>query len=99
MGRKKFDTPWQKIAADINKSSSITAFDMIHLLRILLGQENSFPNNNSWRFVDKKQAHLIPENPFEIDFDAKIQISHSCSENLYDVDLIAIKVGDVVRFN
>ncbi len=43
-----FDNPLSKIAADANKSATINALDMITLLKIILGREANFPDQQSW---------------------------------------------------
>ena len=52
LGITQFDTPYKYIAADVNKSGSITAFDMVQLRQLILNITSEFPNNDSWRFVE-----------------------------------------------
>jgi hypothetical protein len=94
LGMEALDDPRQKIAADINNSQSITTLDLIQLMKVILGQENSFPNNQSWRFTAKNYQFPQPDNPWHENFDAEISL-HLCSYDFYHVDLIAIKIGDV----
>jgi len=44
-------SPYQLIAADANNSRAITILDLIEIREILLGIDDGFDNNTSWRFV------------------------------------------------
>lgn len=97
LGVEVFDSYTQYIAADINRSGSITLLDLIQLRRLILQQEG-FDNNTSWRFIPTDQDHWgagsvvdwnsIPEeiNLYDIE-----------SEGLpiYTVDFLAVKIGDL----
>ena len=56
LGIQTLDTPYKQIAADVNKSGSITAFDMVQLRQLILNITTEFPSNESWRFVDAAHA-------------------------------------------
>ncbi len=47
------------IAADANRSGSITSFDIVEFRKLILGIYDELPNNTSWRFVDK--SYFVPE--------------------------------------
>ncbi|MCC6281708.1 MAG: hypothetical protein IT262_13965, partial [Saprospiraceae bacterium] len=58
------NSPYKMIAADINRSGAITTFDIVLMRRVLLGIDQNFYNNTSWRFVPR--AHVFPTaNPFD----------------------------------
>jgi hypothetical protein len=57
-----FDAPWKWIAADINRSGTITTFDVLELRKLILGIYNKFPANTSWRFFAANCN--FPPNPF-----------------------------------
>ena len=52
LGINTFDSPYKHIAADVNQSGSITAFDLVQLRQLILNITTEFSNNDSWRFVD-----------------------------------------------
>ena len=88
-----FQSPYNMIAADINRSGTITAFDMVQLRQLILNITTEFPDNKSWRFVDASYQFTGAEpltEPFNetivIDVNGVDQMNH---------DFIAIKVGDV----
>jgi hypothetical protein len=58
------NSPYKIISADINKSGTVTAFDILETRRLILGTYTKFPSNSSWRFVDKSQVFTNPLNPF-----------------------------------
>ena len=83
------------IAADANKSGSITTFDIVELRKLILGIYQELPNNTSWRFVDKAFAFPNPNNPFQTTFPENISVASSCMTSHMDDDFVGVKVGDV----
>ncbi|MCB0642486.1 MAG: carboxypeptidase regulatory-like domain-containing protein, partial [Phaeodactylibacter sp.] len=45
------DQPYKMVAADINKSSTVTSLDLVYMLKAILNLSDEFPNNTSWRFI------------------------------------------------
>ncbi len=64
-GLQQLPTPWGLIAADINKSGSVTGFDISELGKLLDGTYIEFPNNTSWRFIPDGFLFPDPGNPFK----------------------------------
>ncbi len=64
LGTQPFTSPWAYLAADINRSGSINAFDPSELSKLLDGTYNQFPNNTSWRFIPEGFVFPDPNNPF-----------------------------------
>ncbi len=94
LGLEPLGSPYKMIAADANKSGSITTSDIVELRKLILGIYQELPNNTSWRFVDQSFAFPNPANPFQTPFPenktvANIQASHM------DDDFVAVKIGDV----
>ncbi len=91
LGLKTFERFDQYIAADINKSDSVSAIDLIELRKLILGIHSEFTNNTSWRFADQS---LVPElsNPFDIHEFIKLDKLNS---DLDHQDFVAIKIGDL----
>jgi hypothetical protein len=86
--------PFKLIAADVNRSGTVTTFDIVTLRKAILGTLNTFPNNASWRFVPRSFLFPAPENPFATQFPEQINLSsvYNLTEN---ADFYAIKIGDV----
>ncbi|MBK8565676.1 MAG: T9SS type A sorting domain-containing protein [Saprospiraceae bacterium] len=93
-GTLLLDSPYKIIAADVDKSSTLTAADTAAMRSVILGFFTNFPNNTSWRFVDANFAFPNPGNPFESAFPESITVN-SISNDITGVDFTAIKVGDV----
>jgi hypothetical protein len=81
------NSPYKLIAADINKSGTVTVFDILETRRLILGTYTKFPSNSSWRFVDKSQVFTNPLNPF-----ADVIRENA---NAIPAYFIGMKVGDV----
>ena len=86
-------SPYHLIAADINRSGAITAFDMVQLRQLILNITTEFPNNESWRFVDAAYE-FVTEDPLSEPFSEAISVNLD-GTNQMDNDFIAIKIGDV----
>ncbi|MDO8366372.1 MAG: T9SS type A sorting domain-containing protein, partial [Saprospiraceae bacterium] len=88
------DSPYKMIAADANKSGSITTFDIVEIRKLILGIYTALPNNNSWRFVDHSFSFPNPSNPFESSFPESISVAAAMTSHMHE-DFMAVKVGDV----
>ena len=90
---QKLDSPFKLIAADVNKDARISASDLVELRKLVLGTQDKFTNNTSWRFVDKNYTFADP------------QYAHTeAFPEIYDINLLnddmridfrAVKTGDV----
>ena len=87
-------SPEQYIAADVNRSGSVSSLDLIELRKVILKQRDAFTNNSSWRFLDKDYVFENNSNPLSEEFPETISIqNHTHSQ--YDFDFTAIKTGDI----
>ena len=94
LGKAKLNSPYKMIAADANKSGHLTALDLLEIRKLILGINDRFPNNTSWRFVDRQYAFPDPYNPFVPGFPESVWID-SVSGGIDTADFVAVKVGDV----
>lgn len=90
----RLDSPYQIIAADANKSNSVTTFDIVEFRKLILGIYLELPNNNSWRFVDKYYMFPDTNNPFVPQFPESVTGTNLQMSALNE-DFMAVKVGDV----
>jgi hypothetical protein len=88
------DTPYKVIAADANNSGTVTTLDLVAIRKVILHVEDNFPNNTSWRFVDKDYSFPNPQNPWSVAFPEVINYNNLQTSDLA-ADFVAIKVGDV----
>ncbi len=92
LGVDTLDSPYKLIAADANRSGSITTFDIVELRRLILGFNQVLPNSGSWRFIDADHTFANPMNPFVPPYPEKISLLEIKAN---DLDFIAVKVGDM----
>ncbi|MBK6929377.1 MAG: hypothetical protein IPH12_00370 [Saprospirales bacterium] len=94
LGLEPLSSPYVILAADVNRSSSVTTFDIVEIRKLLAGIYLNFPNNNSWRFVDADFVFPNPSNPFQTVFPTAKQLTAVNDTIQGDVRFRAIKVGD-----
>ncbi len=92
LGIESFSDPYTMIAADVNRSGSITTLDLIQLRKMVLSVDDQFSNNTSWRFVDASYD-LSGEQSFSGDLPEFININNL--SGFTTADFIGIKIGDV----
>ncbi|MEO6038605.1 MAG: T9SS type A sorting domain-containing protein [Saprospiraceae bacterium] len=94
LGLEPLGSPYKMIAADANKSGSITTFDIVELRKLILGIYQELPNNTSWRFVDKAFVFPNQNNPFQTVFPENKSLA-SIQTNMLTEDFVAVKIGDM----
>lgn len=89
------DSPYKMIAADANRSGSISTLDIIALRKLILQTETELPNQNtSWRFVNSDYIFPDSNNPWAEVF-PEIYNVNNLNQTDQNVDFTAVKVGDV----
>ena len=88
LGLQFLDTPYKVIAADVNNSESVSAVDLLQLRKLILGIYDTFPDNTSWRFVDKDYVFTDDLYPWGFDESCLVQ-----KDSVHD--FVAVKIGDV----
>lgn len=86
-------TAYQFIAADANNSGAVTILDLLEIRGVLLGIEDNFDNNTSWRFVPADYVFPLPANPWAEAF-PEAAVFPELAGNA-EADFVAIKVGDI----
>jgi|GEM_PF-468272 len=92
VGFQEFDSPYKVIASDISNDENVSAIDIVELRKVILGIQDEFSNNTSWRFIDATQQFSDIGDPFPIDEERDID---NLSNEMLNEDFIAIKIGDV----
>lgn len=90
LGVQSLDSPYKRIAADVNNSNTITTLDIILIRKAILQLIDHFPNNDSWKFIAADED-LDWSNPW--DYDEVLSIDSIASDGIYNI--IGIKIGDV----
>lgn len=94
LAKERLDSPYKMIAADVNRSGTISTFDVVLLRKLLLGFIDEFPDNTaSWRFVAANYEFMDPENPFQEAFPEQIELELTATVN--NINFIGVKTGDV----
>jgi hypothetical protein len=92
IGTEPLDNPYKLIAADANKSGSITTFDLVELRKLIMGIYSELPNNTSWRFIDGNFVFPNPLNPFGSAFPETISLFNG---QMTEGNFVGVKIGDV----
>lgn len=93
LGISPFQDPYQYFAADINRSGDVNVVDVAELRRLILGTNENFANNNSWRFID--MYHQFAQgNPLNSNFN-ETYVVRNFNQALLDASFTAVKVGDL----
>ena len=93
LGLENIENPYRIIAADVNNSGDISASDLISLRKLILGKNEAFPNNKSWRFVDADHQFVQSDNPWANAIPELYEIG--VLESHMDINFVGLKVGDV----
>ncbi|MBL7827486.1 MAG: T9SS type A sorting domain-containing protein, partial [Saprospiraceae bacterium] len=94
LGIEALGSPLKLIAADANRSNSITTSDIVELRKLILGIYNFLPNNDSWRFIPKSYTFPNPLNPFAPPFPDSIRVVELLSD-MTNGNFWGVKIGDV----
>jgi hypothetical protein len=95
LGVNPLNSPYKIIAADANRSGSVTTLDLIQLRKLILGIDTELANNTSWRFVAGGYAFPEPANPWYEAFPEAENINNLPEAGLSNLNFIAVKIGDV----
>ena len=94
VGNILLDSPYKIIAADINNSNSVSSLDLFLAQQVIITAADTFPDNESWRFIPADFIFPDPTDPFSAPFPEHIDLvnvpASPASQNF-----VAIKVGDV----
>lgn len=91
LGQENLPSPYQWIAADVNKSLSITAADVSEIRKLILGITSKFDKVDSWTFVPK-DYNMDLKYPWKTP--REITVPVPAPQELIK-DFVSIKMGDV----
>ncbi|MEQ8703911.1 MAG: T9SS type A sorting domain-containing protein [Phaeodactylibacter sp.] len=95
LGVDPLDSPYQQIAADVNKSGTVTTLDLIQLRKLILSITTEFTDNTSWRFVEASYVFPNPSNPWAEQFPEVINFNDLPAGGISNANFVAVKIGDV----
>lgn len=95
LGLELLGSPYKIIAADINKSNSVTTFDIVEIRKLILGIYDTLPyvKAQSWRYVDADYIFSNPANPFTVPPFPETILLDSLPDTT--ANFVAVKLGDV----
>ena len=93
LATQPFTTPYQMIAADVNKNGAVTTADLVELRKMILGIQTDFTKNTSWRFIDKAFSFDANQNPLQQAFPETKTFTGVNGTD--EANFIAVKIGDV----
>ncbi|MEO5583665.1 MAG: hypothetical protein ABIR66_13325, partial [Saprospiraceae bacterium] len=91
-GQTIITDPYLLIAADVNRSNSVSVADLVELRKLILGTTSIFSNAKSWMFVPKSFVFTDPSNPWI--FPENIEFN-PLNSTITDADFVGIKMGDI----
>ncbi len=94
LGLQPLHSPYKMLAADANRSGSITAFDIVQLRKVILGILDTLPTGRSWRFMPANFVFADTLNPFTNAPPEAIMLTN-LHEDQPNQNFIGIKVGDL----
>ncbi|HRI61261.1 MAG TPA: HYR domain-containing protein, partial [Saprospiraceae bacterium] len=94
LGLDTFDSPFKYIAADANRSGTVTTFDIVQFRKVILGISDTVPGNTSWRFVDAAYTFPDPADPFSAVFPEK-KVYNTLGTDQTAQDFTGVKIGDL----
>lgn len=91
-----FSTVYQMIAADVNKSNSVTTFDILETRKLILGIYDTFPYVPAWRFI-RPIADPTQLSNFAAAVDTyQITLTNLVDDHTFEnLNFIGIKYGDI----
>jgi hypothetical protein len=94
LGTTRLTSPYKLIAADINRSNTVSTLDLIQLRKLVLSVDVKFRNNTSWRFIPANYEFPDEENPWSTPFPEVYSVNDIAQSEL-NMDFVAVKIGDL----
>ena len=98
LGLQPFDSADKYIAMDVNRSGSVTVFDLVMLRNLILGIVTEMPDVPSWRFVEENQLAAITFDQSEMpEYNTTIPEINLMpnADGAIVLNFVGIKIGDV----
>ncbi|MCI1267477.1 MAG: dockerin type I repeat-containing protein [Saprospiraceae bacterium] len=94
MGVEKWNSPYKRIAADINGDGIISNADFDLLYSVVNGSNTINAIPKLWRFVPKSYIFPDPINPSKPAYPESVGLS-SMNHSMNNLDFIAIRIGEL----
>lgn len=94
INRRLLDSPYKRLAADVNKSGSVSVLDIIEIQDVILKRIPDFTNVSSWVFVPADYVFADTLNPYQATVPTSINVPSAGAADTA-LNFVAIKTGDV----
>lgn len=94
LGLESLDSPYRMIAADADRSGSVSVQDIILFRRVILGLASEFPGNTVWRFIPADLTFEDPANALVEEIPEVMDFSAGLAGGVH-LNYIGVKIGDV----
>lgn len=91
LGIEELSSPYKLLAADVNKTNTITASDVSEIRKLILGVNAEFTKSPSWLMVPADYVFSDPKKPWDFQSDKNVIVVKESNK----ADFIAVKMGDV----
>ncbi len=92
---ERLDSPYERIAADVNQDGKVTTFDRFLLRQLILGIREELPSGKSWRFMPYFYDFPNFPDPFSPAFPEKMEVLNTEDPMPSYFNFIGVKIGDV----
>jgi hypothetical protein len=93
-GKERYLSPYQIIAADLDRNGVVNTADAQILREVILGIREGFPVGN-WRFIDNDYAFNNPKNPLAEAFPETKWLPIMPGKKEYRANFVGVKMGDL----
>jgi len=96
LGQQPLENFYQVLAADVNRSNTISTFDIIEIRKLILGIYDTFPQVPSWRFIRPVPDPLNLVAFAEVRDTYAFAVQNLIADTLFpNLNFVGIKMGDV----
>ncbi len=89
---QELNSPYKRIAADINNDKKISTADMVEMRKLILYINDKFNTNTSWKMIDKNYV-FTTDRPEKEDYAMAVGFTNLTGNNV--ANFVATKIGDV----
>jgi hypothetical protein len=94
LGEERLSSPYAILAADADRSGTISVRDIVELRKIILGKISHFTHGHSWRFIDANYTFANATNPLLEPIPEFREVRH-LEGSATAIDFVGMKVGDI----
>jgi hypothetical protein len=91
LGTSNFDSPYDFVAADVNRDRELNIFDVVNVSQVILGQVDMFDGGDSWMFVEANMAINV-NTPYAATF-PEVYNANDLAGTVR-ADFVAVEVGN-----